>query len=81
MVDITAHMDRKIQAIECYGSQFAGVTQLGEVFPGGDRPIMEQIRAKCAHYGSLIRSAYGEPFRVDEAMAVETLGELGVSTF
>lgn len=81
VVDITPQMDRKIQAIECYGSQFDGVTQLGEVFPGGDRPIMDQIRAKCGHYGSLIRVAYGEPFRVDEAMEVETLGDLGVSTF
>lgn len=81
VVDISEHMDRKVQAIECYGSQFDGVTQLGEVFPGGDRPIMDQIRAKCGHYGSLIRRAYGEPFRVDEAMAVETLGELGVSSF
>ena len=81
VVDITAHMDRKIEAIESYGSQFDGVTQLGEVFPGGVRPIMDQIRAQCGHYGSLIRVAYGEPFRVDEAMSVETLGSLGVSTF
>jgi bacillithiol biosynthesis deacetylase BshB1 len=81
VVDITAHMDQKIQAIECYGSQFDGVTQLGEVFPGGDRPILDQIRAKCGHYGSLIRAGSGEPFRVDEAMAVGTLGELRISTF
>jgi len=81
VVDITSHMDQKIQAIECYGSQFDGVTQLGEVFPGGDRPILDQIRAKCGHYGSLIRTGYGEPFRVDEAMTVETLGQLGISTF
>jgi bacillithiol biosynthesis deacetylase BshB1 len=81
VVDITAEMDRKIQAIQCYGSQFDGVTQLGEVYPAGDRPILEQIRAKCGHYGSLIRAGYGEPFRVDEALAVENLGVLDVATF
>ncbi len=34
-----------------------------------------------AHYGSLIRVAYGEPFRVDEALEVEELSSLRVSTY
>jgi len=81
VVDVTAQMERKIQAVAAYASQFDGKTQAGEVFPGGERPLPEQIRAQCAHYGSRIRVAYGEPLRVDEALAVATLGELGVSTF
>jgi bacillithiol biosynthesis deacetylase BshB1 len=81
VVDVTDQMDRKLRALEAYGSQFQGKTQAGEVFPGGERPLMEQIRAQCAHYGSLIRVAYGEPFRVDETFRVDTLGSLGVSTF
>ncbi len=81
VVDITDQMDRKIEAVSAYASQFPGVSQAGEVFPGGDRPLMEQIRIQNAHYGSLIRVAYGEPFHVDEAIAVENLTELGVSTF
>lgn len=81
VVDITRQMDAKLDAIRAYGSQFEGVSSLGEVFPGGDRPILDQIEAQCAHYGSLIRVPYGEPFRVDEALAVETLGALDVSTF
>jgi hypothetical protein len=56
------------------------VTQAGEVFPGGDRPLLEQIRIQCAHYGSLVRAAYGEPFRVDETLEVESLGTLGVAS-
>ena len=54
---------------------------MGEVFPGGDRPFPDQIRAHCARYGSLIRVAYGEPFRTRETMAVDRLTELTVSTF
>ncbi len=81
VVDVTAQMDRKLAAIEAYTSQFAGTTQAGEVFPGGDRPLPDQILAQCAHYGSRIRVAYGEPFRVDEALAVATLGGLEVSSF
>jgi bacillithiol biosynthesis deacetylase BshB1 len=81
VVDVTAQMDRKVEAVVAYVSQFDGKTQAGEVFPGGDRPLADQIRAKCAHYGSLIRVAYGEPFRVDETLEVESLAGLGVSSF
>jgi len=81
VVDVTAQMDRKVQAVAAYASQFEGKMQAGEVFPGGDRPLPDQIRAKCAHYGSLIRVAYGEPFRVDETLEVEGLAGLGVSSF
>lgn len=81
VVDVTGHMEAKLSAVSAYVSQFEGKTQAGEVFPGGDRPLLEQIRAQCAGYGSRIRAAYGEPFRVDETLEVETLGSLGVSSF
>jgi bacillithiol biosynthesis deacetylase BshB1 len=81
VVDVTEQMERKLDAIALYGSQFDGATQAGEVFPAGERPLLEQIRAKMAHYGSLIRVRYGEPFRVDESLAVDDIAELGVSTF
>ena len=81
VVDISEHIDAKLEAISAYASQFEGVRQAGEVFPGGDRPLADQIRAQLAHYGSLIRVAYGEPFRVDEALEIGDLTELGVSSF
>lgn len=81
VIDVSDWMDRKIRALEAYASQFEGKTQAGEVFPGGERPLLDQIRARAAADGSRIRVAYGEPFRVDEALAVETLGALEVSTF
>lgn len=81
VVDIGGTIDRKLEAIAAYASQFDGVTQAGEVLPGGDRPLAEQVRVKCAHYGSLIRAAYGEPFRFDEVIEVATLQDLGVSSF
>ena len=81
VVDVTDHVDAKLEALGCYTSQFEGISGIGEVFPAGNRPIFEQIRAKMAHYGSLIREEYGEPFRVDEPFAVEDLSELGVSTY
>lgn len=80
-VDISPQMERKMEAVACYESQFDGLTQAGEIFPGGSRPLFEQIRTECAHYGSLIRVRFAEPFRSREALAVETLGALSVSTF
>lgn len=81
VVDVTDHVDRKMEALAAYASQFDRAKGLGEVYPGGDRPILDQIRAQMAHYGSLIRVAYGEPFRLDEPFEVDDLSGLGVSTF
>lgn len=81
VVDVSDQMERKLDVLESYGSQFDDAVQAGEVFPRGDRPLGRTIRAKMAHYGSLIRVPYGEPYRVDEAMDVEEISELGVSTF
>lgn len=81
VVDVTDQIERKLDVIALYTSQFDGVTQAGEVYPGGDRPFLQQVRAKMAHYGSLIRVRYGEPFQVDETMEVDEISSLGVSTF
>jgi bacillithiol biosynthesis deacetylase BshB1 len=81
VVDVTAQMERKLEAIAAYGSQFSGKSGIGEVFPGGDRPILDQVRAACARWGSLVRVPYGEPFRTRETALQETLGTLRVSTF
>lgn len=78
VVDITAHMETKMRAIECYDSQFAGRTWGGEVFPGGERLLYEQVRMHAARYGSLIRKEYGEPFHTVETMEVDDVVSLGV---
>ncbi len=80
VVDVSDQIGRKLEAIACYGSQFAGALQAGEVYPGG-RPLDEQIRAHAASTGSLIRARYGEPFWTRETLSVDTLGDLGVSTY
>ena len=80
VVDISDTFDAKAAAIAAFVSQFDGVTQAGEVYPNGE-PLLEIIRHHCAHYGSLIRVRYGEPFFTTETMRVDDLTALEVSTF
>ena len=81
VIDVTLQIERKLEALGAYGTQFTGKTGIGEVFPGGDRPVLDQVRSACARYGSLVRVAYGEPFRTRETAIQESLGTLTVSTF
>ena len=80
VVDISAEFERKLDAIRCYGSQFDSVTQAGEVYPNGD-PLYEIVRHQAAHYGSLIRTRYAEPFFTTEVMRVDDITTLEVATF
>jgi N-acetylglucosamine malate deacetylase 1 len=80
VVDISAEFERKLEAIRCYGSQFDNVTQAGEVYPNGD-PLYDIVRHQAAHYGSLIRTRYGEPFFTTETMRIDDITTLEVATF
>lgn len=80
VVDISEQMDRKLEAISAYETQFSGRTAMGEIF-GGERPFADQLRAQAAHYGSLIRRPYGEPFWTRETMRVDDVLTLDVGTF
>ena len=81
VIDISAQMERKLEALAAYGTQFEGKSGIGEVFPGGDRPVLEQIRAVHATYGAMIRCRYAEPYWTEEVVMAEGLGGLGVSSF
>lgn len=81
VLDISDVMERKLEAVMAFATQFEGRTSLGDVYPGGDRPIREQILAVHAHYGSWIRARYGEPYWTRETVRVEDLRQLGASSF
>ena len=79
VVDISGQFDRKLAAIKCYGSQFDGVKAAGEIFPTG-QDLYSLVETQNAHYGSLIRTRYGEPFFTDETMEIEDVMKLGVQS-
>lgn len=80
VVDITESFEKKLEAIGCYASQFGDAVQAGEVYPNGE-PLNDLIRHHAAHYGSLIRCRYGEPFYTTETMRVDDVSALEVATF
>ena len=79
VVDISESFDAKMKAIRCYASQFDGATAAGEIFPTG-QDLYELIRIQSAHYGSLIRRPYGEPFFTAETVEVDDVLRLGVQS-
>lgn len=79
VVDITSQFDRKMAAIRCYASQFDGAKAAGEIFPTG-QDLYSLVETQNAHYGSLIRTRYGEPFFTEETMAVDDVVALGVQS-
>jgi bacillithiol biosynthesis deacetylase BshB1 len=79
VVDISETFEAKMAAIRCYASQFDGMQAAGEIFPTG-QALYDLIRIQSAHYGSLIRVAYGEPFFTYETVAVDDVLTLGVSS-
>ena len=79
VVDISSQFDRKLAAIRCYASQFDGAKAAGEIFPTG-QDLYSLVETQNAHYGSLIRARYGEPFFTDETMAVDDVMALGVQS-
>ncbi|MEO9046487.1 MAG: bacillithiol biosynthesis deacetylase BshB1 [Gemmatimonadaceae bacterium] len=80
VVDISDVFEEKLRAIQCYGSQFDNAVQAGEVYPTGE-PLYDVVRHQSAHYGSLIRTRFGEPFYTTETMRVDDIATLEVNTF
>jgi len=77
VVDISDEFETKLKAIRCYASQFDGKMAAGEIFPaGGD--IYQNVQMHCARYGSLIRTAYGEPYFTYETVQIDDVVGMGV---
>lgn len=79
VVDISGTFRAKLKAIRCYSSQFDGAKNAGEIFPTG-QDLYGLIETQSAHYGSLIRTRYGEPYYTHETVAVEDVVTLGVQS-
>lgn len=79
VADISATFAAKLKAIRCYKSQFDGAKNAGEIFPTGQH-LYELIETQNAHYGSLIRTRFGEPYFTHETVRIEDVVTLDVQS-
>ena len=80
LVDITDQWPRKLAAISCFGSQFAGdLRDITELYPAWGR-LVDRITTQCKYFGHLMGVEYAEPFVVKEAMAVDDIVNLPVAS-
>jgi len=67
-LDITEQMDRKIDAINAYETQF--------VIPEKNRKVVGWLRQMNGYIGSRIGSEYAEPFYTKEPLGLSGIGDL-----
>ena len=79
VVNVTDQFSRKMEAIRCYASQFDGAVNAGEIFPTG-QDLYGLIETQNAHYGSLIRTRYGEPYFTHETVRIDDVVKLEVQS-
>ena len=65
-IDITDTVDRKIEAVACYKSQFVGPSAA----------VPEMVRTVNGYFGSRIGTAYAEPFFTHETLGFGGLDQL-----
>lgn len=76
VVDITGFMDRKMEAIMAYDSQFYNPNTNEPVTPIATKNFMESIKYRSQDLGRLIGTDFAEGFTVERYLAVSSLGDL-----
>jgi len=70
VLDVTPHLETKIQALSCYRSQL--ITGRSATYP----TVLDDIRDRARFWGWTIGTTYGEPFVSREEIGLRGLNEL-----
>ena len=70
VVDISSHIDAKMQALACYRSQFI------EGRPTTPPTVLENVRDRARYWGWAIGVGFGEPFLMREEVGLRSLRDL-----
>lgn len=79
VVDITSHIERRLQSLLAYRSQYANQSAGGSLFVP-EEDIRERTFATARHYGLLAGVRYAEPFVQKEVALVDDLMLLPVQS-
>jgi bacillithiol biosynthesis deacetylase BshB1 len=69
VLDISAHIDQKMQALACYRSQFIEGRPTAPSF-------LDELRERARYWGWTIGTGYGEPFLTREEVGLKGLRDL-----
>jgi LmbE family N-acetylglucosaminyl deacetylase len=72
VLDVSGHVDSKLEAIRCYESQIANQS---EEFP----TLLDDVRDRARYWGWTIHRPYGEPFASREEIGVSDLRVLSAT--
>lgn len=76
VIDITEYMDKKMESIMAYSSQFYDPNSTEPETPISSKNFMENIKAKASIFGRAINCDYAEGFTANRYIGVESLFDL-----
>lgn len=76
VIDITAQMDKKMESIMAFSSQFFDPNSKEAETPISSKNFMEYVKAKGSVFGRAINCDYAEGFTVNRYIGVENLFDL-----
>lgn len=76
VVDVTGFIDKKVEAIMAYSSQFYEANSKEPVTPIATKNFLDSLHYRSQDLGRLIGTDYGEGFTVERYLAVNSLGDL-----
>lgn len=66
VLDVSAYLERKMQALACYHSQFVA----------GRPTFLDELRERARYWGWLVGAAYGEPFLLREDLGLRGFDDI-----
>lgn len=76
VVDVTGFIDKKVEAIMAYSSQFYEPNSNEPITPIATKNFLDSLTYRSQDLGRLIGTDFGEGFTVERYLAVNSLGDL-----
>lgn len=76
VVDITGYMDKKMESVLAYGSQFYNPDSSEPSTFISSPEFLDMVKARCIEFGTIIGAKYGEGFIANRYIGVNDLNDL-----
>ena len=76
VVDVSGFIDKKMEVIKSYGSQFYDPTSKEPASPISSKNFLDSIKYRAKDLGRLVGAEYAEGFTTERYVAVKELGDL-----